>query len=79
MITHRIAKKIEYMHMRFGKEDGKICGDCSHLIRYRAGKRIHAKCTVYGVTPSSSSDWNSRYEACGACCCEDGESDARTD
>ena len=66
MKQHRIARKIEYMHMLFGKKQGRTCKECMSFERLRAGKRIHPKCLRYGVTLSSASDWKASYEACGA-------------
>lgn len=60
-----MRRKIEEMHYRFGKEPGKMCEDCSHLIKGRYHDMLLRKCTVYGATHSEASDWRKHYEACG--------------
>ena len=57
-------KKINDMHFRFGKSDGR-CKECSNFSRYRYRDHKYSKCRVYGITLSAATDWNGRYEACG--------------
>lgn len=63
MVT--MLRKIDAMHQRFGKLDGKQCRDCSHLVRYRYNCRTIQKCRVYGDTCSEASDWRQKWTACG--------------
>lgn len=63
-MSRRILKKIEEMHLRFGKEDGK-CGDCSNFRRYRYHGKGYSKCRIYGVSLSAATDWSGRNQACG--------------
>lgn len=60
-----MRRKIEEMHYRFGKTPGKMCEDCSNLIKGRYHGMNLRKCTVYGATHSEVSDWRKKYEACG--------------
>ena len=59
-----IAKKIDYMHLRFGTADG-ICGDCPHFIEGRYHDRILFKCQAYGLTHSEATDWRKKWVCCG--------------
>lgn len=58
------VKKINEMHMRFGKADGK-CKDCSNFRRYHYRGKTYSKCVVYGESNSQATDWNGRNAACG--------------
>jgi hypothetical protein len=49
-------KKIEAMHKRFGKLEGKKCGDCCNLVFHQQGKK-YFKCALYGTSSSLSTDW----------------------
>lgn len=57
-------KKLEAMHKRYGKLDGKRCGDCINLIERNYGHR-YFKCAVYGMSHATSSDWAKKWTACG--------------
>lgn len=59
-------RKIDLMHLTFGKCPGHTCVECSNLERIRYRGMNLRKCRVYGVTHSVASDWEIRYEACGA-------------
>lgn len=58
-------KKIEAMHREYGENEGAICRNCCNFDMYKFGNRRVSKCAAYGVTNSTASDWNGRYEACG--------------
>jgi hypothetical protein len=60
-----MKRKIDEMHRRFGILNGKMCEDCSNLIKGRYHDMILRKCTVYGATHSEASDWRKKYVACG--------------
>ena len=57
-------KKIDAMHRRFGKLDGKKCGDCCNLIIRQYNNR-YFKCAVYGMSCATSTDWVKKWTACG--------------
>ena len=57
-------KKIDAMHKQFGKVDEKRCGDCCNLIVREYGNR-YFKCSVYGMSHSTSTDWAKKWTACG--------------
>lgn len=59
-------RKITAMHKAFGKNMGRVCGDCCHLLcrQERSGRR-HYKCTVYGKSHSAATDWAKSWTACG--------------
>lgn len=57
-------KKIEAMHHYYGSGEGK-CEDCPHFIVREWGRRRFFKCSVYGCSHSTASDWAKSYPACG--------------
>ena len=58
------ARKIEAMHLLYGKSDG-ICGDCPHFIEgYYHDKKLF-KCEAYGITHSEATDWRKKWVSCG--------------
>lgn len=57
--------KIKAMHDEFGKKEGHKCKECSNLYRYNYKSIMLKKCTCYGLTHSSSTDWNLNFIACG--------------
>ena len=58
-------RKIDLMHREFGKEDGKLCKECSNFLRTRWRSKTYRKCAVYGDTCSEATDWKASYPACG--------------
>ena len=60
-----MLKKIDAMHQRFGKLDGKQCRDCSNFVKGRYHNMMRQKCEVYGMTHSEASDWRQKWTACG--------------
>ena len=58
-------KRIDLMHNLFSVSAGEKCKNCSHINRYRCGNRTVFKCSVYGETASTASDWRQSWDACG--------------
>lgn len=58
-------KKLEAMHKEYGAAPSVTCGKCIHLQRYAAGSRVVCKCTAYGTSKSSATDWSPSAAACG--------------
>jgi hypothetical protein len=49
----------------YGLISGKKCKDCKHFY-FRVYSKQYPKCKLSGCTGASrSSDWNSRWNACG--------------
>ena len=59
-----VISKIDAMHKRFGKVEGKRCGDCCHLIE-RVYNNKYFKCEIYGLSRSTATDWAKKWVACG--------------
>lgn len=57
-------KKIEAMHRMYGIVVDKKCGDCCNLIERQYGNK-YFKCSVYGMSCSTSTDWAKKNVACG--------------
>ena len=57
-------KNIDVMYELFGKTEGQKCKDCSNLVKH-IYSRTYYKCSVFGETSSSASDWRLKYDACG--------------
>lgn len=59
-------RKIIAMHKEYGRAYGCRCRDCPHLhtVELRSGRR-YFKCSAYGESSASSTDWAQRWEACG--------------
>lgn len=53
------------MHDTFGKKEGHKCKECSNLYRCNYRSMKLKKCTCYGLTHSSATDWNLSFVACG--------------
>ena len=58
------VRKIALMHLMYGYSDGE-CRECSNFQRIVHRDRRYSKCSVYGNTSSSASDWSGKYHACG--------------
>lgn len=58
-------KKIDFMHLQFGKRADKHCAQCCNFVEGRYRDRILRKCRVYGLTHSEASDWAMTWTACG--------------
>ena len=59
----KAIRKIDLMHKVFGKLEGEKCKGCTNLIKRECGRRYY-KCTVYGQSYSTSTDWRLSYPAC---------------
>ena len=57
-------RKIDAMHERFGRHEGK-CRDCGNLKCYIYNNKRYYKCAAYGVTSSTATDWRLSWDACG--------------
>ncbi len=58
------ARKLERMHVLYGKREDARCGDCVQFIgREYAGK--YFKCRLFGDSAGPATDWRVRYVACG--------------
>jgi hypothetical protein len=71
--VHRVALKgrrlaeVAYATLikLYGSTPGKKCRDCKYL-HWKVVSKQYPKCTLSGCAGSSrSSDWNSRWQACG--------------
>ena len=58
------AEKIEIMYRLFGKCEGRLCRDCSHVVKNEMG-RTYNKCECYGLSSSEATDFPMRVTACG--------------
>lgn len=58
-------RKLPLMHQRFGRCDGRTCGECSNLVEGKYHDKVLRKCRVYGMTHSEASDWAKSWPACG--------------
>lgn len=57
-------KRLRQMHNIYGKTEGKTCGNCIYLRRYRQSA-TWMKCTFSRVSGSTSTDWRAGWQACG--------------
>jgi len=57
-------KKIEAMHKMYGIVSDKRCGECCNLVERQYGNK-YFKCSVYGMSRSTSTDWAKKNIACG--------------
>ena len=57
-------KKIAFMHSLFGREQG-ICGECEHLEVCSGHQKVYFKCSIYGDSNSSATDWRREWQCCG--------------
>ena len=58
-------RKSEAMYFLFGREEGKKCKDCPHIVRHGWGNRNYIKCEMYGNSNSEATDWALSWTACG--------------
>lgn len=57
--------KIAAMYREYGENEGAVCRDCCNYGMYNCGNHRVSKCSAYGLTHSTASDWNGGYTACG--------------
>lgn len=60
-----MARAIDLMHRRFGRSEGKTCGECPNIREYSYGNHNVRKCLPYGGLHSSKADWAKKWTACG--------------
>jgi len=60
-------RELRHAHMLvvYGKGPDRKCGDCACLKVVALAKKFH-KCRLYGETNGPATDWNTRWDACGA-------------
>lgn len=58
------VEKIEVMYRHFGKTEGKICRNCSHVVK-NDRSRTYNKCGCYGLSSSEATDFPMMFTACG--------------
>jgi len=64
----KTAKRINTMHLVYGKTEGKTCKTCDHLINSKNSglyARTYYKCTKSKMTHGSATDWRVNWQACG--------------
>ena len=57
-------ERIELMWSKFGKTKGKICRNCSHVVRNEMS-RAYNKCECFGLSRSEATDFPMLQTACG--------------
>ncbi len=57
-------KLLAPMHRAYGRTEGKICGDCVHLLRVSYSK-TYIKCGLGPQSHGPGTDWRARWPACG--------------
>lgn len=60
-----IPRKIDAMHLRYGRVEGKQCKDCPLFREGYYHDRKLMKCSAYGMTHSEATDWRKKWVACG--------------
>lgn len=60
----KLAKRLDKMHLMYGRRDDQQCGDCAHFVSVSYANTYH-KCTLYGQSHGPATDWRVRYVACG--------------
>ena len=60
-----VNRKIVAMHREYGKDCAHKCADCPNLCIYATSSHTRYKCTAYGDSCSSATDWAKRWTACG--------------
>lgn len=58
------ARKIERMHVIYGKREGAKCGDCVHFYGVSYANTYY-KCRLFGDSHGPATDWRVRFVACG--------------
>lgn len=58
------VKRIDLMHMLYGRKNGRHCNTCKHFCKIRTSRNIY-KCRLYGITNSKATDWRHSDKACG--------------
>lgn len=63
-LKNKRARRLERMHLLYGRCEDKQCGDCRHFVSHSLAHTYH-KCLLFGVTRGPATDWRVRYVACG--------------
>lgn len=65
----QLPSRIRTMHKRYGKTEGKTCGECKHcIISFGYGRgysRNYYKCLLTNITHGAATDWRVSWPACG--------------
>lgn len=64
-MNRKTPRKLDRMHLIFGRHDGHTCGECSNFVSGKYHDKTLRKCRVYGLTHSEASDWKKSGVACG--------------
>ena len=59
-----MIRKIEAMHMLFGKCENAKCENCLFLSSVLYSRKYY-KCDIYGDSRSEATDWAKSWTACG--------------
>lgn len=57
-------RKIDAMHEEYGFNAAHKCMDCCNLVHVRYS-RTYLKCSAYGESSSTATDWAGKWFACG--------------
>jgi hypothetical protein len=60
----KATRKIERMHVIYGKHEGAKCGDCVHFYGKSYARTYH-KCELFGDSGGPATDWLVHFVACG--------------
>jgi hypothetical protein len=58
------ARKIERMHVLYGRTEGAQCGDCLSFVAKKLANTYY-KCVRFGDSGGPATDWRVRFPACG--------------
>jgi len=59
------APRIRAMRGAYGRVDGRICGECAHLVPKVWTRKVYSKCMKYGDSRGAGTDWRKKWPACG--------------
>jgi len=68
MSKQKPVRRINTMHLVYGKTDGKFCKTCDHLISSKGTMymdRVVFKCTKSKMSHGAATDWRVGWDACG--------------
>lgn len=67
MATRRSIETMYDIYDMYQHGEGRFgyCGDCCNYQSARYRGKTYRKCALYGATKSTSTDWVSRWAACG--------------
>lgn len=64
-VKTKITDKMRRMYGRFGVSLDHKCKECSNFLRIGRNGKTYFKCSVYGDSCSSATDWRANMIACG--------------